>query len=359
MSALVGFFLLYHFLTLRPGLQAIRHQAQRQEQQQQQQQQEEEQPQEKGPDVNNDKDVEKHEEILVPVCPPLPGIEDVLIVMKTGVTEAQEKVPIHFNTTLRCIPNYVIFSDFEEDVAGVRIYDAFRNIDPEVKRQVPDFDLYNRLQEQGRQGLMSQDFQDEANSATGKPNNPGWKLDKWKFLPMVQEALRYKNDAKWYFFMEADTYPVWANLLAWLAKLDSREPYYIGTETQIGDVIFAHGGSGFIISNPALRRVVDAYTADSVTINTYTDYHWAGDCVLGKVLSDVGVPLTFSWPLLQNSNLGELDEFTREFYREPWCFPAVALHHLTTSDIRNLWVFEQHRWTVSSSFSACSNCVLL
>ena len=31
-----------------------------------------------------------------PYCPPLPGIEDVLVVMKTGVTEAREKVPIHF-----------------------------------------------------------------------------------------------------------------------------------------------------------------------------------------------------------------------------------------------------------------------
>lgn len=287
------------------------------------------------------------DDIPHPVCPPLPGMEDVLVVMKTGVTEAYEKVPIHLNTTLRCIPNYVIFSDFEEDIDGVRIHDAFRHLDPEVKRQVPDFDLYNRLQQMGREGLKMQDFQDEANSAVGKPNNPGWKLDKWKFLPMVKETLQYKEDAKWYFFMEADTYPVWPNLLAWLSKFNPDQPHYIGTETQIGDVIFAHGGSGFVISNPALRRAVGAYVADPVGINTYTDFHWAGDCVLGKVLFDVGVPLRFSWPLLQNSNLGELDEFTQDFYRRPWCFPAVALHHLSPADIRSLWVFEQRRLNVS------------
>ena len=290
----------------------------------------------------------KHYEITHPVCPPLQGMENVFVVMKTGVTEAPEKVPVHVNTTLRCIPNYAIFSDFEEDIEGVRIRDAFVDIDPEVKEQVPEFKLYNRLREQGRDGLKSQDFQDEPNTVIGKPNNPGWRLDKWKFLPMAHQTLRLNERAEWYFFMEADTYPFWANLLAWIGHFDSSEPHYMGTETQIGDVIFAHGGSGFLVSNPALRRAVDAYLADPVGINTYTDYHWAGDCVLGKVLSDQGVSLRYSWPILQNSNLGELDEFTQDFYRRPWCFPAVALHHLSPSDIRNLWVYEQRRLTTVS-----------
>ncbi|KAG2413931.1 hypothetical protein HFD88_003122 [Aspergillus terreus] len=311
-ASLLGLFLLYHFRSihseLRPSL-----------------------PQ-------------PHQPHLHPDCPPLPGIEDVLVVMKTGVTEARDKVPVHFHTTLRCIPNYVIFSDFEEIIDGVQIHDALQNMDTDVKSSVPDFDIYNRLQEQGRAGLESADFADEANSAIGKPNNPGWKLDKWKFLPMVQETLRYNNRAKWYVFMEADTYFSWPTLMQWLAHFDPSKPHYIGTETQIADVIFAHGGSGFIVSNPAMQRVSDDYADRTVELNEYTDAHWAGDCVLGKVLADVGVPLHFSWPILQNSNVGELDEFTRSFYRQPWCFPAVAFHHLAPRDIENLWNFERRRW---------------
>lgn len=276
-------------------------------------------------------------------CPSLPGIEDVLVVMKTGVTEALEKVPVHFQTTLRCIPNYVIFSDFEEEINGVKIHDALRGVDPIVKDTVADFQIYNRLQENGRKGLESQDFADEANSAIGKPNNPGWKLDKWKFLPMVKEAYLRKPDAKWYVFMEADTYYSWPTLLAWLERFDASKPLYIGTETQIADVIFAHGGSGFMISNPAMKRAVDEYDDNSVELHEYTDAHWAGDCVLGKVLSNVGVDLTFSWPILQNTNIGELDEFTTAFYRRPWCFPAVAFHHLSPSDVKFLHDFEQRR----------------
>ncbi|EAW09313.1 glycosyltransferase family 31 protein [Aspergillus clavatus NRRL 1] len=315
--ALLGLFLLYHFVSIRPDLQrplsAIRSNGRQQQSQN-------------------------------PECPSLPGIEDVLVVMKTGVTEALDKVPVHFETTLRCVPNYVIFSDFEEDIAGVRVHDALRNMDSEVKRTVPDFDLYNRLQKLGRPGLETQDFADEANSAIGKPNNRGWKLDKWKFLPMIQETLRYKPDAKWYVFMEADTYYSWPTLLEWLAHYDPSKALYIGTETQIADVIFAHGGSGFVLSQPALQLAADEYAGRTVELDMFTDGHWAGDCVLGKVLLDAGVPLTFSWPILQNSNVGELDPFTKGFYRQPWCFPAVALHHLLPQDIRNLWQFEQRRW---------------
>lgn len=280
-----------------------------------------------------------------PECPPqLQGLEDVLVVMKTGVTEALDKVPVHFQTSFRCVPNYVIFSDFEEDIAGVRIHDAFRNMDPEVQRTNSDFDMYTRIKRMGRQGLGSNDFQDEANSAIGKPNNPGWKLDKWKFLPMVQETLRYKSDAKWYVFMEADTYFFWPNLLAWLEHFDPTKPLYIGTETQIADVIFAHGGSGFVVSNPAMQMAANQYATRTSELNTYTDHHWAGDCVLGKVLADVGVGLYYSWPFLQNSNLGELDEFLTDLHRKPWCYPAIALHHLSNEDIQDLYRFEHHRW---------------
>ncbi|KAJ5886653.1 uncharacterized protein N7473_009327 [Penicillium subrubescens] len=279
-----------------------------------------------------------------PICPPLPGIEDVLVVMKTGVTEAKDKVPVHFQSTLRCVPHYVIYSDFEEEIEGVKIHDVLRSMDSDVTEQIPDFDIYNRLKKLGRKGLEQDDFADEANSAIGKPNNPGWKLDKWKFLPMAQEALRHQPNAKWFVFMEADTYISWPTLLAWLSHFDHNKPWYLGTETQIADVIFAHGGSGFMLSNPALQLATEEYAARRTELHQYTNEHWAGDCVLGKVLADAGVNLHFSWPILQNSNIGELDQFTTELYRHPWCYIAVAFHHLNAHQIEDLWKFEQKRW---------------
>ncbi|KAL2002730.1 hypothetical protein VTN02DRAFT_6113 [Thermoascus thermophilus] len=282
-----------------------------------------------------------HSHVGHPDCRPVPGMEDVLVVIKTGVTEALDKVPVHYRTTLRCVPHYVIFSDFEEQIAGVRAHDVLRNVSREIKQTNPDFDIYNRLREHGRAGLQDSDRIDEANSPSGKLNNPGWKLDKWKFLPMVDEALRSRPDAKWYFFMEADTYPFWPNLMAWLARFDAEKPLYIGSQMQIGDVTFAYGGAGIILSNPAMRLVSAYRAAHLAEIDELTAAHWAGDCVLGKVLHDAGVSLLWAWPMMQTSTIWGIDFFADAYGRQAWCYPAVSFHHMTPADIELLWQFDQ------------------
>jgi fringe-like protein len=271
----------------------------------------------------------------------MPGIEDVLIVLKTGVTEALDKVPVHFQTTFRCVPNYAVFSDFKEEIEGVRVHDVLQHVSSEVKQKVSDFDLYNRVQLFGRKGLVAADTMAEVNGPRGMPNNPGWKLDKWKFLPMIDEALRISPNSSWYVFMETDTYLVIPNLITWLSGLDPEEPYYLGTETQIADVTFAHGGSGVILSKPAMQFVSYLHATWPTEVDEYVHAHWAGDCVLGKILAEAGVNLTFSWPMLQNSRLGELDSLADIFYRRPWCYPAVGYHHLSIDEIWDMWRFDQ------------------
>jgi hypothetical protein len=38
-------------------------------------------------------------------------MDDILLVMKTGATEALQKLPIHLLTTLKCVPEFLLFSD--------------------------------------------------------------------------------------------------------------------------------------------------------------------------------------------------------------------------------------------------------
>ncbi|KAF9890466.1 hypothetical protein FE257_005871 [Aspergillus nanangensis] len=276
-------------------------------------------------------------------CPNLPGFEDVLVVLKTGVTEARHKIPIHLQTTLRCVPNYVLFSDFEEDIAGVHVHDVLRGVPEQVRRSHPDFDIYNRVQDGGRQALTDTDLTQDVNTPFGKPNNPGWKLDKWKFLPMIDATLRIRGDAKWYVFMEADTYFVWPNLLGWLGKFNWREPHYLGNQMQIADVLFAHGGSGFVLSQPAMRKASDLRKSEVDKWISMNDLHWAGDCVLGQLLSDAGVNLLWSWPMLQNGQPADFDPFSEGYYKTPWCYAPVAYHHLGPEQIAELWKFDR-RW---------------
>lgn len=281
-------------------------------------------------------------------CRSLPGADDVVVILKTGSTELKDKLPIHLNTTLRCYPNSLIFSDYEEIFHSSHIYDALEFVNASIKNAHPDFELWRRLQKHGRAGLKAHELSGPVSKpqkdAMGKPSNPGWKLDKWKFLPMVNRTLHEHPDKKWYVFVETDTYVMWQTLLNHLGALDARKPYYIGGQIWIKDIQFAHGGTGFAVSQPAMRKVVDMFEKEQTQWERFTDEHWAGDCVLGKAFKMSGTNLTEAWPIWQGDDVGKMTwarkDGTGKGYRL-WCMPSVSYHHLAPSVVEDLWRFEQ------------------
>jgi len=285
-------------------------------------------------------------------CSKIPGAKDTVVVIKTGSTEFVDKLPRHLNTTTRCYPNYLIFSDYEEDYGGQQIIDALDSVSPNIRQEHMDFALHRRLKEMGRAALAAEELSKvpgDPSAWTGHTDNPGWKLDKWKFLPMVNRTLHEYPDKKWYVFVEADTYVLWGTLLHWLNTLNSDEPHYHGNQMAISGDLFAHGGSGFVVSHKAMRMVVDHFHEYHDSIEQFTDIHWAGDCVLGKAFRESGVPFTFSYPVLQTDHPGMIPYLTPEGKttddpkKRPWCFPAVSYHHLNAEWVEDLWQFEQ-KW---------------
>ncbi|KAF2736518.1 hypothetical protein EJ04DRAFT_462874 [Polyplosphaeria fusca] len=278
-------------------------------------------------------------------CPSSDLADDVLVVLRTGATESREKIPVHFQTTLRCVPNFVIFSDLDEEIEGHAVHDVLNGVSDGMKKQHDDFKLYHHLKKHGRQGLKDQQVV-TAQSGSSKgdylnTDNDGWKLDKWKFLPMVDQAFSKMPNAKWFVFIESDTYLGWNNLLDYLGNFDANKPYYIGKHLYINDIEFGYGGAGFILSNPAVRKVSEHR---SVRIRDYEDFtasHWVGDCALGKVLEDVKVPLHRAYPHLQGDSPATLDPATNKIDRDAWCYPAVTYHHVSPAEIESLWKFEQ------------------
>jgi hypothetical protein len=130
-------------------------------------------------------------------------------------------------------------------------------------------------------------------------------------------------------------------LLAYLAALDPSKPYYLGSQSQIDDAIFARGGSGFIASRSALTMAVVNYTEDQAKWETYTAGHWAGDCVLGKAFKDSGTSLTWAWPIWQGDKVGNMDYGRVDYGHTLWCSPTISYHHLSPSAVEDLWNFEQ------------------
>ncbi|KAF2476123.1 uncharacterized protein BDR25DRAFT_379809 [Lindgomyces ingoldianus] len=279
-------------------------------------------------------------------CPQSDLADDVLVVLRTGATESREKVPVHFRTTLRCVPNFVVFSDLDEAIEGHAVHDVLDGVSEAVRGKHEDFKLYHHLQKYGRKGLENQKVI-TAQSGSSKGDylnieNDGWKLDKWKFLPMIDHAYRKMPRAKWYVFIEADTYLVWNNILEYLSNFDARKHYYIGKHLYINDVQFGYGGAGFILSNPAMRKVSEHRSVRIQDYEEFTATHWVGDCALGKVLEDIKVPLHRAYPHLQGDSPATMDPSTSKLDRLAWCYPAVTYHHVSPSEIEDLWTFEQN-----------------
>ncbi|KAI8953868.1 glycosyltransferase family 31 protein [Xylaria longipes] len=273
------------------------------------------------------------------VCPESPLMKDVFLVIRTGATEAQEKLPVHFKTILTCVPDFIIYSDMEEIVDGHQVHDILSEVNETIKRTAPEFQLYDHLMTRGREGL---DYQTMFGSGpSGALDNPGWKLDKWKFLPMVDRALRERPKAKWFVFVEPDTYLMWTNMLEYLSHFDASEPWYLGKHMYASGVLFAHGGSGFALSRPALEKVSKHWREKKTEIEQATLKGWAGDMILGKTLSDVGVSMFWAYPHLQGDSLTALDWAVEKLERQAWCYAATTFHHMSAEEITDLWQFEQ------------------
>lgn len=183
-------------------------------------------------------------------CSNLESANDTLVVLRTGSTEIDDRLLVHLTTSLRCFSQYLIFSDLEEHYHGEHIIDALSSVSDDIKASHEDFEIYRRLQHHGRAILDPSDlsgFPEAFEKMSGNAQNPGWKLDKWKFMPMINRTMHDHPDMKWYVFIEADTFLLWSMLLQYLSLLDHTRPYYLGAGTFLGEHLLAHGGSGFVV----------------------------------------------------------------------------------------------------------------
>jgi hypothetical protein len=277
-------------------------------------------------------------------CRAVAGLQDVAIGVRTGATEILKKLPAQLETVLQCAPVYSIFSDLGQKTLGHDVHDIIADISPTYRESHSDFELYHALQEKGPDKLTHDDLWLKSADAgiNGHPTNKAWVMDKWKFLPLVAALYKKHPQAKWFVVMEPDTYIVWPNVLRMMALFDHSEPHYIGSIMSIGTQSFAHGGGGIIISSGAMKLCADYYNTHQKEVEEFTATQWAGDFVLGKIMSDAGVDVRGSWPLQQIHGVTGTN-FARADPKRIWCAPAVSYHHMTPVDLRDMWKFEK-KW---------------
>ena len=262
-----------------------------------------------------------------PACRQLPGADKVVVMVKTGATEALSRIPEQLVTLAECAPNFMIFSDMEQHIGEFHVQDALDDIGREYKDKHEDFQFYNAIHAtHASHGDLSILGSDKA-----------WALDKWKNIPMLHKAYLKYPEAEWFVTIDADTYLGWANLLLLLDRLDPDEPLYAGCVYWHGTTSFAQGGTGYLLSRRAVEKFEAVRTPERIADwEKETSRICCGDVMLGVAMDHAGVPVSGAWPMFQTDPPSGY-----AYDDQTWCTPAITWHHVHSYEVEALWQFER------------------
>ncbi|KAK5709016.1 hypothetical protein LTR17_020162 [Elasticomyces elasticus] len=216
----------------------------------------------------------------------------------------------------------MVLSDI--DIGGHYVYGSLEEVSDKYKYSHCDFDFYRRLMDLFAEG-QDLSLLADTKQATGK----GWNLDKWKFVPIAHRVYVERPDIKWYIFLEADAYMEWSNLLELLSKFDPDKPWYLGATHFYEDVAFVHGGTGYVISNGAIRVLDTIWKPHkSARWEHRTAAGCCGDVELAAVLQESGVNIT-GIPGLYGESLSWF-EWDKELMTWSHCGNSKRIGPLTT-----------------------------
>ena len=260
--------------------------------------------------------------------PPVDGLsaEEVVVVIKTGATESYKALPIHLSTTLTHIPNVLLFSDHNQSMGQHHIQDALDEVTPDVMENNGDFQLYKDQKQYMALG-QSPEFLELKG---------GWDLDKYKNMHMLSKSFKQRPDAKWYVFMDADSYVLMHNLLLYLSQLDHTQKLYLGSAAYINDLAFAHGGTGYAISHGTMKYLFEKEPDIAHKYDQVARDNCCGDYVLARALKDNDIEISWISPTFQGD-----PQYTLEMDKEKYCEPIVTLHHMLPRDISDVWQLER------------------
>jgi hypothetical protein len=173
-----------------------------------------------------------------------------------------------------------------------------------------------------------------------KSSSSAWHLDKYKFLAMLERTWEMRPDKAWYVFAEADTYVFWPNMVEWLrTHMNPQEKLYVGSETLINLVPFAHGGTGYVISGVLLKHLVENHPGMADLYSHKAREHCCGDLLVGVALLEMeDVRVRDAHPMFN----GETPT-TMPFGPGRWCEPILTMHHMNSEEISAVWQYEQTR----------------
>ena len=264
-------------------------------------------------------------------CSNLNGADDALLVVRTRAGQAQQALPAHFESTFHCVRNYVIYSDAADKIEGYLTHDVLGDFDVKLREKIAE----SRPQRRSEDDTFK--TSDPVLDSIFTAGNENWYNEKWKLIPILEKAFKAQPSAKWFIFINADSYIIWSNVLRWLEQYDSRKPIYFGEPMKNEEGVYGHSNAGYILSNAALRMVIEAIQRASRQLQVLVINNANEHRALETVMDHIHLQLSDAWPAIQNDSLESID------YAEPsvWCTPAGFYQSMKRDETIDLWQFEQ------------------
>lgn len=274
-------------------------------------------------------------------CFPTYLLRNIQVVLKIGAGEESRRIDTHLSSVTRCISNLLVFSDADHKAGPHQAHDVLGDLNSAYWVNNSDYDVYLAQKRQYLNGNLASHEQ-------------GWRLDRYKFIPMVERAQIMNPVAKWFVFLESDTFCVWDNLFRLLENYNPSVPLYFGSPSpgrQPGPeeppTWFANGGPGFVLSHAAATKltartmgVYGEYEQPQVSTRYVNDVRGdcCGDSVLGWALWQSDVHLSGLWPMFNPHSLQGVP-----FSDRYWCQPVITMHKTAEEHMHGLWQWQQDR----------------
>jgi hypothetical protein len=291
-------------------------------------------------------DAEKHQ--LSDSNAPYPvEIDKLVVTIRTTATEAFAKLPMSLllaDTIYH--DNINIVSDLHMDIGAFHVHDILEHIDSRIMASNPD------LQRHGRQIRLAEasiDLSVAKENNAEKEKEVMAKLDKYKYIRMLEKAWQLKPDRKWYMFVDADTYVFRPNLMHWLGRFDSTEAIFFA-DAPNSDLPGA-GSGAFILSEKVMRKLFAEGGNIAATWDArISDYQSGFDAVVAAMEAELKLGFNRTWPGISSYN-----PTTAPYGPGLWCEPVLSLHDVSIETASDLWRLQRDRLSYTQEPIAFAN----
>ncbi|KAH8701613.1 hypothetical protein BGW36DRAFT_423919 [Talaromyces proteolyticus] len=253
------------------------------------------------------------------------SVDDVALLLYTESSMMWDFLPIHLmydSLPERINPtNVLLYSNSAASFENWRIVNVFENI------SMSHSSTALRKQQQDSQSLL---LQSEMHADAKDVN---------KFFPLLQHAGRNKPHAKWYVYMEDDSYIFLQNLLYHLSTLNWEESWYIGRQS------FKHGRGGFFALSRGAWEQSFGVQDERNTQQTFARYSGDHEDALSQFLKESGVMFgeeeyTEETPSSRDYVI-ESHWASNTLNRDNWCVPVYSWQHTDPRDIIQFYNLEE------------------